>query len=81
MDVSKQAVLRQSRQGTQHAAEGNVAADFKTSRRPIEKTHCGPDTFIRPCARCAHLGRGVLGGSRGFVGANGRLSHGVVFRC
>ncbi len=81
MDVSKQAILRQSRQGAQHATAGNVAADFKTSRRPVKKTHCRPDTFIRPCARCAHLGCSVLDRSHGFVGANGRLGNGAVFRC
>ncbi len=39
MDVSKQSVLRQGRQGTQHAAKGDIATGLKTGRGPVEKSH------------------------------------------
>ena len=81
MDVSKQTILRQSRQGAEHAAEGNVAAGFKTGRSTVQKTECRQDTFVRPGACRAHFGRGIFGGSRGLVGGDRRLWNGGFFGC
>ncbi len=81
VDVSKQAILRQGRQGAQHAAKGDVAAGFKTGRSPVQKTECRQDTFVRPGARRAHFRRGIGDGPRGLVGGGGRLWSWSFFWC
>ena len=37
VDVSKQAICRQGRQGAQHAAKGDIAAGFKMGRAPSRR--------------------------------------------
>ena len=81
VDVSKQAILRQGRQGAQHAAKGDVAAGFKADRSTVEKTKCRQDTLIRPGARRTHFRRGIVDGPRGLVGGGRRLWSRSVFRC
>ena len=81
MDVSKQAIRRQGRQGAQHAAEGDVAAGFKTGRSAVQKTECRQDAFVRPGACRAHFGRGIFDGPRGLVGGGGWLWSGSFFGC
>ena len=73
VDVSKQAIFGQGRQGAQHAAKGDVAAGFKTDRSPVQKAECRQDALIRPGACCAHFRRGIGDGSRGLVGGGRRL--------
>ena len=65
----------------QHTAEGDVAAGFKTGRRPIEQTECRQDAFVRPGARRAHFRRGIKGGPRGLVGGGWRLRSRCIFGC
>ena len=81
VDVSKQAILRQGRQGAQHAAEGDVAAGFKTGRSAVQKTECRQDAFVRPGARRAHFRRGIGDSPRGLVGGRGRLRSWSFFWC
>ena len=53
VDVSKQSVLRQGRQGAQHAAEGDIATSFKTRRGTVEKAKCRQSRARRAgCTLC-----------------------------
>ena len=81
VEMSKQAILRQGRQGAQDAAEGDVAAGFKTGGSTVQKTECRQDAFLRPGARRAHLCRGIGDGPRGLVGGGGRRCRRSVFWC
>ena len=81
VDVSKQAILRQGRQGAEHAAKGDVAAGLETGRGPVQKTECRQDSFVRPGARRAHLRRGIIDGPRGLVGGGRRLWNWGFFWC
>ena len=73
VEMSKQAILRQGRQGAEHAAKGDVAAGLEMGRGSIQKTECRQDALVRPGARRAHFSRGIFNGPSGPVGGNGRL--------
>ncbi len=79
VEVSKQPVLRQGRQGTQHAAKEDVTTGFKAGRCPVEKTDCRQDAFVRPCARRPQFGYGIKGGPRGLVGGSRLLWTRCIF--
>ena len=81
MNVSKQSVLRQGRQSTQHAAKGDIATGLKTGRGTVEKADGGQNTFVGPGASGAHFGRGIKGGPRGFVGGVRWLCNQSFFGC
>src|SRR5271166_4590751 len=69
--MSKQSVFGQGRQGTQHAAKGDIATGFKTSRGTVEKAEGRQDTVDRPSARRSHFRRGIFDGPRGLIGGSG----------
>ncbi len=73
MEVSKKAVLRQGRQGAQHAAKGDVPAGFKADRSPVQKTKRCQDAFIRSGTSRTHLSRGIKDGPRRLIGGGSRL--------
>jgi hypothetical protein len=56
LQMTKQAVLGQRRQRTQHAAIGNIAARFKLCLRSAgQLSQGGQDALDRPCASDPHL--------------------------
>ena len=80
VDVPKQAIGLQGRQGAEHAAAGDIAAGLKTGRSPVEQTKGRQGALVGPGAGRAHLGRGIKDGPGGLVGGRGRLWNGNVFR-
>ena len=73
VDMSKQTILRQGRQGAHHAAKGDIAAGFKTGWSAVEKAECRQDAFLWSSAGRAHFCRSINGSPRGLVGGNRRL--------